>query len=66
MARDYVDEEIRKNAKKLRKMKDKESVKKFLSNLFDKCQKRYKKNQVGATNTNLLYSKTTGKVGHVA
>lgn len=29
-------------------MKDKEDVKKFLSNLFDNCQKRYKKNQVGA------------------
>lgn len=27
-------------------MKDKEQVKKFLSNLFNNCQKKYKKNQV--------------------
>lgn len=44
LARDYCDEQIRKNSKKLRKMKDKEQVKKFLSNMFNNCQKRYKKN----------------------
>jgi len=37
LARDYVDEVIRKNSKKLRNMRDKESVKKFLVNMYNNC-----------------------------
>lgn len=44
LARDFFDEHIRKNSKKLKKMKDREQVKKFLVNLFNNCQKRYRKN----------------------
>ena len=40
-------------------MKDKEQVKKFLSNMFNNCQKRYKKNQVIIT---ILTFRTIGKV----
>lgn len=36
-------------------MKDKEQVKKFLSNMFNNCQKRYKKNQVCALDHSILF-----------
>ena len=37
MARDYVEEQIRSNSKKLRKMRDKEQIKKFLTNIYLNC-----------------------------